>query len=99
MKYINQLTISLVISYLVLMFFRAPQLSDAIIILSLVGLSLANRYIEYMQSKEKPIDPEILELDKKLTIEQYNLRIRDVHTEAQKRSLSKIGGNREETIW
>lgn len=89
----------LIVSYLTLMFFRKPELSDALIVLSLSALFLVGRYLDFLFSSRPKVDDEILALDKKLTIEQYNLKIRDVQTEAHRKSLTKLGGNREETIW
>lgn len=100
MKKINAVSVGLLIPYLILMGFRPPQISDAIIIISLVSLILVGQYIDYLHSKQPKQDNDVLDLEKQLIIERLNLNIRDVKSEAHKKSLLKINGeNNGQVYW
>lgn len=93
MKFVKYLSVTLLIPYLAFMFYREPQISDAVIIFSLCALLGFEKYMYRLENRDPPRSAEIDKLRDQLELEQIkstiqNLQIQRNLAEARRDTLN-----------
>ena len=87
MKLLKYLPVILLVPYLALMFYRAPQLADALIIVALCGVFGFDKYMTRLERKDPPRSEEIDKLRDELEIESIKSTIQNLEIQ---RNLAEV---------
>lgn len=94
MKHLQYAPLFLLFSYITLMFFRPPSGSDSVIIFTLGALQAFCMFLSHRKEFSFILNesPELIKLRQDLEKEHLIQKINEIKTDANKRSLSKLGG-------